>query len=235
MHIRKNDASTDFERKDEKGLNDRNLVKIVISCSSPNTTIKGNTNFETEKISATKGDNKINSDEQCSAHVERNSNSIEESTEIGKLSQRTSFEDVTPLEFGEIPQRPWVNYGVKSELQNNAIITVQQKSINEAIQASERGITTAYLTSSHPIDIKDADIIRKTDVLDIPVTGIIQISDLKDNITPEKHKSKKLGSLRTLIENEKVLGSLPGEEKNIPRESSLIPKYESLREAIRIR
>jgi hypothetical protein len=240
--IGKDDVSTDFERKEEKGNDNGNLKKIVHSDSSSLKATKDKINSETEIIVSTKHENNNNNYNNREIAARTDLNILEDCIEIGKLSQRTSFEDITPQEFGEISQGPWINSGIKSELHNNDNTKSQLENKNELSQFTEKDLNTSYLSSSGAKD-SDKDTVRSSepDVLGLPYSGIISTSDpvppidSKDKNLPEKKKFRKSGSSRTLTDMEKVPGIVPGEEKNIPRESTLIPKYESLREAIRIR
>jgi hypothetical protein len=226
--IRNDEISTDFERKEEKVIDNGNLKKVVNSDSSPNRKTNNNINSDMEIISGTKNENNSNSYKQNNTRVE--DNEIEDYIEIGRLSQQTSFEDITPLEFGEISQGSWVNCGIKSGIQNDNDITLEENK-NDVTQFSEKDLKTSCPTSIGTEELYKDTVGTKPDVGDLPCSGIIQTSDLKDKNIPEKKKSKKSGSSRTSIEMENV----PGEEKNVLRESIQIPKYESLREAIRIR
>ena len=242
--IGKDDVSKDFERKEEKGSDNGNLKKMVNSDSSSLKATKDNINSETEIIISTKHENNNNNNNNNREITARTDlNVIEDCIEIGKLSQRTSFEDITPQEFGEISQGPWINSGIKSELHNNNENTKSQlENKNESSQLTEKDLNTSYLSSSGAKD-SHIETVRsaKPDVLGLPYSGIISTSDpvppmdSKDKNLAEKKKFRKSGSPRTLTDMEKVPGIIPGEEKNVPRESTLIPKYESLREAIRIR
>jgi hypothetical protein len=226
--IRNDEISTDFERKEEKVIDNENLKKIVNSDSLPNETTNNNINSEKEIMVATKNENNRNSYKQNNTRVD--DIEIEDYIEIGRLSQQTSFEDITPLEFGEISQGSWVNCGIKSGIQNDNDTTLVE-SKNDVTQLSEKDLETSYPTSIGTEDLCKDTVVTKPDVVDLQCSGIIQTSDLKDKNIPEKKKSKKSGSSRTSIEMENV----PGEEKNVLRESFQIPKYESLREAIRTR
>ena len=239
--IGKGDIPTDFERKEEKGSDHGNLKKIVNSDSSSLKASKDKINSETEIIVSTKHENNNNNYNNREITARTDLNAIEDCIEIGKLSQRTSFEDITPQEFGEISQGPWINSGIKSELHNNNDTKSQLVNKDESSQLTEKDLNTSYLSSSGAKD-SDKDTVRSSepDVLSLPYSGIISTSDpvpidSKDKNVTEKKKFRKSGSSRTLTDMEKVPGIVPGEEKNVPRESTLIPKYESLREAIRIR
>jgi hypothetical protein len=192
--------------------------------TSSNRTTNNHIDSKMEIILLTKRENDNNRDDQSNERVDNNE--IGDWVEIGKLSQQTSFEDITPLEFGEISQGPWVNYGIKSGMRNSNNSTSQENK-KDVTQYSGKDLKISNPTSSDKDNVG-----TMPDAVDLPTSGIIQASDSKDKNIPELKKSKKSGSSQsTSIEMENV----PGAEKNVPRESSPIPKYESLREAIRIR